>query len=211
MKKLNAPMGDHRNHPTDDVLEEYMFGRLAEAVLEPVETHVLTCDLCVRRLELLETDAAALKLALSGVSIRHSSDARAPVWNWISLPSLAWITAAALLALFVSVPKLAQHGTPKAQVTLHAYRGSEIAVLPMHQSALLTMDAFDLPTEAVSVQVVDSNGKELWTGRTSIRNDRADVVLPALTKRGTYFLRLYGPLPSATDTSLLREFVFQVH
>jgi hypothetical protein len=210
MKRLN-PSICHAHHPSDYALEEYLFGRHTEHDLENVETHVLACESCVSKLELLETDIAALKLALCDLS-NHSSNAQPyrSIGNWVSVPPLAWATLAVLLALCVSLPKIAQHGTPITEVTLHAYRGSEIAVVPVHHSALLRMDALDLPAETVSVQLVDIYGKELWAGHSSVKDDQAEVILPAQPNTGTYFLRFYGPLTSSTDTSLLREFVFEV-
>lgn len=203
----------HADHPTDDALEEYLFGRHAEQDLEAVETHVLACESCVARLERLETDLAVMKVALSNLPIHHSRNAQpfgASILDWLWVPPLAWAFTAALLALCVSFPKIRQQGTPTTDVTLHANRGSEFAVVPVHHSALLTMDAFDLPAETVSVQLVDIYGKELWAARTSVKDDRAKVILPALPNTGTCFLRLYGPPSSSTDASLLREFVFEV-
>ena len=211
MKRLN-PSIPHADHPGNDALEEYLLGRHTERDLEAVETHVLACESCVSKLELLTTEIAAMKLAFCDLPTHHSSNARpyGSMRNWLLVAPLAWTTTAALLVLCVSLPKIAQHGTQTTQVTLHAYRGSEIAVVPGHHSALLTMDAFDLPAETVSVQLVDTYGTELWVGHSSIKDDRAKVMLPPQPNTGTYFLRLYGSLSSSTDASLLREFAFEV-
>jgi hypothetical protein len=37
-------------HPTEDLLEEYSFGRVLEPALAPLEEHLLDCTLCQERL-----------------------------------------------------------------------------------------------------------------------------------------------------------------
>jgi hypothetical protein len=213
MQQLNPSMR-HADHSTDDLLEEFLFGRLPEHVLEIVETHVLACESCVARVEALEAHIATMKLALADARLHESANTRQlrrSVWHWLSLPTVAWATAAALLALCLSLPQLPPHRTPRPEVILHAYRGSETAVVPLHRSVVLRMDALDLPADDISVQIVDVYGTEAWTGRTSVKHERAEVILPPQPKTGTYFLRLYRPSSSSTDVSLLREFEFEVH
>ena len=103
MKRLIPPI-PHADHPSDDALEEYLFGRHTEHDLEAVETHILACESCVLRLELLETHVSAMKLALCNVSIHLSRNAQPhgiSIWNCLSLPPFAWAITAALLALCV--------------------------------------------------------------------------------------------------------------
>ena len=211
MRRLN-PSIPYADHPTNDVLEEYLLGSLPEHDLEALEAHVLACDACVVRLELLDTDVSAIKLALRDLSNQDSSKWRPyaiSVWNRLSPPPLAWATIAASLVLCASLPRIAQHRAARPEVALHAYRGSEVTVVPIHQSAILAADAIGLPSDKFSVQVVNPDGREIWTGWTSVRNNRANVALPALNA-GTYLLRFYGRVSSSTNAALLREFAFEV-
>jgi len=50
-------------HLSDEILEEYIFGRLSTSETNMLETHILACDRCLSRLEALETDIRILKAA----------------------------------------------------------------------------------------------------------------------------------------------------
>jgi anti-sigma factor ChrR (cupin superfamily) len=42
-----------KQHPTEEVLERYLFGLLANGESEPIEEHLLVCHACIDRAEQL--------------------------------------------------------------------------------------------------------------------------------------------------------------
>jgi hypothetical protein len=52
------------DHPAEEVLERFLLSHCSENELCEVETHILHCEGCVARLELLELQITAFKLCL---------------------------------------------------------------------------------------------------------------------------------------------------
>jgi hypothetical protein len=201
------------NHPTEDELERFVLNRNTEQELEVVETHILACESCVTRLEHLEFQISVTKLALLDIRREQLAKAALPQessWaTWLSVPKLSGAVAAVALALIV-VPAFLPPRAPVAQVTLSTFRGAETSIVPAGHSLDIHLNTTDLAGGSVVVTVVDIHGTEVWKGRTAIRNEQAEVVVPPITERGAHFLRLYAPTQANSDSDLLREFVFQV-
>lgn len=198
------------NHPTDDTLEEYFFQRLPEQHQEVLETHLLTCQWCLGKFDNVELDITTMKLALKTLQAENTNEIQAPHWSWLAFPGLRYVAAAGLVTICVSLPHITRRSVPISEVSLHAYRGSDVAVVPQQRITPLLIDATDLPEGVVSVQVVDLYGAQVWTGRSEIHKSQTQVVLPRLSKDGPFFLRLYGSHDSQDGPMLLREFVFNV-
>jgi hypothetical protein len=212
MTALNVEMNEC-DHPSQQDLDEYVFGRLPEFQIEAMEIHVLTCESCVDRLENLELHIATIKLALGSLHAEQTAEILEPQtgsWNWLPMPQVSWILIAALITMCVSPLHIAWRSRPASEVRLHAYRGSDVDFVPQGRSLLLHVNTVDLPEEVISVQVVDGDGDEVWTGRTVIRNDEGRILLPGFSKSGSYFLRLYASRAEDDSPSLLREFGFRV-
>ena len=96
-----------------------------------------------------------------------------------------------------------------ADADLATCRGAETATLPEGRPLNLRVDTTDIPQGAVDVQVVNGNGGEIWKGKTTVSNERAQVKLPEISQPGPYFLRFYAPSVGA-EHELLREFRFEV-
>jgi putative zinc finger protein len=56
-------------HPTDDILEQYLFGSLPEPEVEQLEEHLLVCHTCVD---------AAEQLLIFVESLRHTLETTTP-------------------------------------------------------------------------------------------------------------------------------------
>ena len=54
---------DH-DHPAEEALERFLLHHSRQEELELLEIHILGCEACVNRLEKLEPEIAATKLAL---------------------------------------------------------------------------------------------------------------------------------------------------
>ncbi len=202
------------NHPAEELLERFVLDQSAEAELNVVETHILACDSCVARLETLEIQIAATKLALQ--ELHKAKVARAVAKQqrtangWFGLPKLSLIGVAAALVLGISIiPRTTVVHAPAAQVSLMAYRGSDVPVAPKNHELQFHLNANDLNETKVEVTLVDEGGNELWKGTAPVQQNEVNVTVPKIAQTGTHFMRLYAPQADG-QSELLREFGFQV-
>ena len=204
--------GSYFEHPSEDELERFLMKQNQEEELERVETHILACDGCVARLEQLEVQMAAVKLALTELS-REAKQApvRRSAKDWFDIRTLSWAGAVAAVALAVSLtPHFWPKSIPAAEVSLSANRGSGVTSAPQGCPLHLHLSAQAIPNGPVRVVMVDGNGSELWKGTAQVRNDRVEVLTPKIANPGTDFVRLYA-LPSGDSPGdLLREYPLEV-
>jgi hypothetical protein len=201
-------------HPAEDVLERFLLHQSNEEETEVVETHFLACESCVTRLENLEMQIAAIKLALQEVHKEQVAKAvareRATWRNWFTVPRLSMVGAVAALALGVFLaPQFTGRSTPVAQISLVAYRGLETPTVPKDHQLHVHLNATDLNRTSVQVELVDDRGSQLWKATAPVHQDEIDVNVPQISETGTHFFRIYAP-GSGGDEELLREFAFQV-
>jgi anti-sigma factor RsiW len=192
-------------HPTEETLENFLLHRMQERELEETETHILGCDSCVARLEAMEIQLEATRMALAEFHQetveRNFAAAKTSRWAWLKLPTLSLAGAGAALAIALAVvPQF----TP-VERNVNAVMGSEVTTIPANRSLLLHLNAKDLPNEKVAVQVVSADGNEIWKGDSTVHNAVVDAKLPKFHEKGNYLVRL-----SSTQGSLLREFSFAV-
>src|ERR1700761_3111870 len=102
-------------HPAEEALERFLLHQSPEDELDVVETHILACDACVSRLEVLGNQISTMKNALlelqqqsavAAASQQHRS------WKaWFTVPHLAWASAAAVAvaAGLVVTPQFVRH------------------------------------------------------------------------------------------------------
>jgi anti-sigma factor RsiW len=204
-------MQPQTQHPTEETLEKFLLHRMQDEELETTETHILACDSCVARLETMEIQLEATKLALADLHNetveKNYAAAKSPRWAWLKLPTLSLAGAGAALAIALAV--IPQFTTVERSVS--AVMGSEVTAIPAGRPLLLHLNAKDLPEEKVSVQVVSADGNEVWKGNSTIHNSTVDAKLPKFQEKGNYLVRLYAAGEnSATDGNLLREFSFAV-
>lgn len=199
-------------HPAEDTLERYLLHRSDEQEIELVETHTLACDVCVQRLEALELNIAATKMALQeihseNVAKAHAAHTRPSSWrNWFTAPKLSLAGAALALALVVGVTIPALHQSPVEQVSLSDYRGQESPNVSRDHTLDMHLNGRGISEAEVNVQLVSDNGNQLWHGSAPVRDGQVEVKVPALHSTGAYFVRLYSP---GSDQAL-REFAFNV-
>jgi len=194
-------------HPSEDALERFLLHQSPETELETLEAHVLACPSCVARLEMLETQIAATKVALRELQAEapEKASGQKHAWkSWFRVPALSFAGAAAVVALCIAA-------FLPAQVNLSAQRGTEMAALaPEWRPLAMHLNANDLADGPVTVQVVNRQGTEIWNGTTLIRHEQAEVSIGRMTESGTYLLRLYEPARQGQTGDLLREYTFRV-
>ncbi len=203
--------GPYRHHPPEDALERFLLQQSEEDELEIVETHILACETCVTRLETLEFNIKATKLALSELQqAERLAETAQPVpkpgfnfFSWLTLPRLslagASLAACALALTFLSVPR---------EVTLTAYRGAETNYVSQWLPLELHLNARELPAGPVRVEVVNAQGGKVWQGNAAVQSDHIDLRIPRFTVAGQYFVRVYSNQDEPAAT-LLREFSIQ--
>lgn len=205
-------------HPTEDALERFAMRKSEDSELEEVEGHILGCPACLDRVLELESFVQAYRDAFP--EFQRGQDllpvkARSRSWIKRFIPAMPrWSWALAVVALLaVTVPNL-RLGQPKGasvDATLTASRGIEAgSPLPAHKVVRLHLDAIDLPAGVTEVELVDGDGRPLWSGSATAQVERISVETPPL-QPGVYFARLYPIEDGHPDKDhLLREFAFQV-
>lgn len=201
-------MNQYLEHPAEEALERFILHQSNEQELDLIETHILACDSCVARLENLEIEVAATKLALQNLRIEEAARSANPqpafFQKWLTLPRLSFVGACAALALGIAIVPQMYRSVPAQDVTLMAERGIAKNEIPAHQPLHVTLDAADLNQSTVSVEEVDADGSPVWQGNAPVRNDRVVVNVPGIAKTGEHYFRLY----SSNHHELLREFAF---
>ncbi len=205
-------------HPTEDALERFAMRKSEDSELDEVESHVIGCPVCLNRVLELESFVQACRDAFPKFQRGQAlMRVRARCWDWIrqfklTLPKWSWAPALAVLALLaVTVPHLRQPTGAIVDATLSASRGIEAgALLPAHTAVRLHLDAIDVPAGVTQVELVDGEGRPLWSGSATTQADRISFQTPLL-QPGIYFARLYPIEGGHPDKDhLLREFAFQV-
>jgi hypothetical protein len=194
-----------RDHPSEDALERYLLNMSPEEEIESIETHTLACEPCVEKMETLEAQIAATRLAFQNLEARQT--AKRPVgifkgWkSWITIPRMSFAATAAVAAagafFLLSIPR---------DVTIIAYRGTETAIVSEGRPLHVHLNAVDLIPGPVTVELADSKGSILWRGPSVIRHDTVAVTLPRITHSGAHLVRLYSTPQPGSASVLLREF-----
>jgi hypothetical protein len=142
-------------HPSEEILEEYAFGRLSEALSAQVEEHLLMCHACQDTVA--ETDRFVSELKAATRLPDPSAPAVVPVpsgWRNVldSLPrlgspsSLAPLLVLTILALLMIRPPFQQPPTP-VSVSLSSLRGIDpLSRAPAGKPLQPSIEATDLGT-----------------------------------------------------------------
>ncbi len=202
------------DHPAEESLERFVLEQSDDTELTVIETHVLACDSCVARLESLEIQVAAIKLAFEEIHKEKVAKAVAKQQTagrrWFGVPQLALMGVSAALLLGLSiVPRMIVDHQPAVQVSLMAYRGIETPVAPRNRALEIHLNANDLNEKLVEVSLVDAQGKEVWKTNAPVQQNEVSVQVPKISQAGTHFFRLYTP-QAGGQGELLREFGVQI-
>lgn len=186
------------DHPDESVLEEYVFGRLAEPKTSVLEEHILVCGRCQAALAEVDEYIRLMKAAASRpmVVLRHRSSKRAV------FAAGGILAATAILTWYQPQPS-------PASVTLASFRGG--AGVSANQVAAghpleLSISAADVPAAAhYRLEVVTSAGKSIWSGPASTGDGRLSAHFSRSLGAGMYWVRLY-----AQSSDLLAEYGLEV-
>jgi hypothetical protein len=205
-------------HPSVEILEEYCFKRLPPALLEPLEEHLLICEICQDALLEIDEYIQLMKFAIAeraaGPSPRipmarawqtlreaakKSSLGSATTWTAILVPSLM-----AVIWMFTSFRP--DPPGPAFPVRLVAMRGGENASFtpaPVGRALGLTIDTTELPVpDSYRIEIVSASGRPVWTSAAPLSGREIAASTPKVTKAGVYWVRLYA----SHGHELLREY-----
>ena len=177
-------------HIPEEMLEEYAFARLREPQAGRVEEHLLICEVCQEALADLDDYIRAMKAATAEPAI--------PLRRRGSLPYVAAAAIAAGIAIALLWPA---RPAPAESVELFSMRGAEMPRIHAHHPAELKIEVPDLPDAVYRVDLVDAEGRLIWSGQVAAAEKQLRVREPKALKAGLYWVRLYSP-----GGELLREF-----
>jgi hypothetical protein len=199
-------------HPSENIFEEYAFNRLSESDCAEFEEHLLVCARCQHNLA--ETDQYIQLMKRGTVEWRNLSSAtvtaaKAPRMSTVRAPIAAILTALALIAaLAIAIPHYSRRATGHASPTeLVAFRGGAGPAMAKARAGgpiTVMIDTADLDNPRhLRIQVVDANGKQIWTGAAAepVTGTRISARIDTRLRAGIYWIRLYSPAGG-----VLREF-----
>jgi anti-sigma factor RsiW len=198
----------NEEHPTEDHLEQYAMGRLAEGDEALFEEHMLVCENCRVKLERIDEFIRAFR-AVHAQKTMAAQTERNPWFSRLSLTHpmpLAAALGAACLALVLLVPR--RDGGEVQPVSLVATRtaGDRTAAIRPGK-AELKLDVTALPAGArFRVQIADARGTQLWSRVLSSTSNQLLVKPDLAFRSGNHWVRVY-----ALDSgSLVSEFGLRV-
>jgi len=204
-------------HATEEILEEYSFGRIYEPQLGLLEEHLLICPQCQSLLSDVDEYASLMKAGLASLQLERQASPVSTA-GAASLLRLALPQRSAANLLLVSAILLTMVGAtavfrrmqssedrlPAANVTLIALRGGEgdVARAPSSRPLNLVFDRTDLPPDlSYRAEVLSSAGRQVWSGNVQIADQSLSARVDAPLRAGVYWVRLYS-----SGGRLLREF-----
>jgi len=222
-------------HASEELLEEYTFGRIREPQLGWLEEHLLICPQCQSELDDIEEYKVFMKAGLAAFeserlaaasprglqvclrsSVRSRSSVRERLWlhfAWPRMPGAKILLAAAALLVLAGTAvawrmQLAETMAPIATVRLIALRGGEgdVSRAPSGRRLELVFGRTDLPADLFfRAEVVNSSGRQMWRGSVRIADQNLSIRVGGPLPAGTYWVRLYS-----SAGQLLREFGLSV-
>jgi hypothetical protein len=201
-------------HPTEDLLEEYSFGRIGEPALGPLEAHLLLCSVCQAQVAAIDEYRALMKSGITAFERdRVAALATAPRFAFPGFPSrLNMLLAAAALFMLVALPLAWRILRPPAEaggtsaVRLIALRGGDGATHVRSGGHLeLLVNRADLPPSLTyRLEMFSSSGGRIWSGITHEAGEDIAADVDSRFRAGIYWVRLYS------GDRMLREYALHI-
>ena len=211
-----------RGHLTEDVLEEYSFGRLSEAQTAAVEDHYLACEACQESFNEVESQIHLIRSAFAMEAAATARSEPVPLWSRVAAaialarratgaatPAIVWGGALAAASVAMLVTFQSEPPAAPVAVILSSFRGGQAVTMtrgPAGRPLSLSLDAAEVAsTVRCRVEVVSATGSAQWEGSAAPVEGRLVAQVPKRLKPGLYWVRLYAP-----ETGLVREFGLQL-
>ena len=197
------------SHPAEEILEEFVFGRLPEDLAVQIEEHLLICPRCQDSVAEIDRFVGSLKAYASRPDLANPEGSS---WRDAfrafgrSAINAGAVTALALaILIFVMIRPAPTNSGPSVAVSLSSMRGGAdlLSPAPAGKPLELNIGAPGVGSDngPFQVQVVDARGKQVWKGSAQKAGSRLTARPSKPLSRGTYWVRLYGK-----DSRLLEEF-----
>jgi hypothetical protein len=222
-----------KSHPSEDLLEEYAFHRLAEEQAAPLEEHLLACSSCQEALAEIDEYLLLMKRGVAQMAVSPVRERRRAWWSiWTPNPApafaakwahnWAWTAAGAMAclvaAIFLSHRPIAPVPVAPVPIALVSLRGSETITAPRGAPLDLQLDPGDSSSSAnYRIEIVTPAGKRVWNGEAKLKpptsggglvNGKLEV--PKLEAevtpglgKGLYWVRFYESEKLLSETGLL--------
>jgi len=198
------------SHLTEEKIESYSMGKLAESELAPVEEHLLLCGICQKQVQEMDEFVHSVRRAA-----KLAKDDPPGAWDrfrglFTLHPRAAWAGASAVAAAVVVFSFLPFSSSTPQHLALSTVRGSESTV--PHAKANtpidLELDVSDLPAPPLyTIELVDSRGGIVRNYTNEPKASKLNVAISEKLPPGQYWIRLYG---NSLRTDLLREYGLKV-
>ncbi len=199
------------SHLSEEKVESYPMGRLAEPETDRIEEHLLLCAECQAQVQQMDEFLKSMKAGAN--AMRNAPPSLLDrVRAFLSFhPGSVWagasvmVTAAALLFVFLPQGNI----TPQL-LSLSTVRGSEstVAHAKANTPINLQLDVTELAVSPVyTVELVNSAGEVLRNFTNEPNSTKLTVAVKDRLPSGQYWVRLYG---NSLKTELLREYSLKV-
>jgi hypothetical protein len=197
-------------HLSDESIERYTMGRMAEPEVESLEEHLLVCAHCRDQLQKTEAFVQTFRSAAPQMELIPSS-----AWERIRAlvaihPGPVWTGASALAAILVMFILIPAGSRSVQHVDLSTVRGTE-AIAPHAKAGSpieLQIDVSELPAASLyTIELVDANGTVIGNYTNEAKSSKLTIPVTERLAAGQYWVRIYG---NSLKTELLREYGMKV-
>jgi hypothetical protein len=196
-------------HPTEDILEEYIFNRLLDEAKAALEEHLLLCSKCREALQDSEEYIRLMKAATADDTAKASaiSQIRAVAMGPPLASSVVWAAGLVMLCAMALLSWRVEPPPPPAAVLLSSLRGGEgpssMIRGPAGRPLDLDMNTDDVPVAAnrYRLEMVNAAGRPVWDGMAPVSGGKLTAHVSERLKPGVYWVRL-----RSAEGELLREF-----
>lgn len=198
------------SHLSEEKIESYTMGKLAESELPSVEEHLLLCGGCQEQVEKMDQFVHAMREAAK-LAKDDRQTLRDRFGSFFTFhPNSAWAGISAVAAAVVLLAFL-PFGVSKPQhLALSTVRGSESTVPHARANTPidLQLDVTELPASPLyTIELVDSGGGVVRNYTNEPRSSKLNVDIEEKLPAGQYWIRLYA---DSLKTDLLREYGLRV-
>ena len=200
----------YSSHLTEERIESYSMGKLAEPEFALVEDHLLLCGICQEQVEKMDEFLHAVRGAA-----KLAKDNPPTAWDryrafFTFHPGSSWAGVSAVAAAVVIFSFLPFSSSTPQRLALSTIRGSESSV--PHAKANtpidLQLDVTELPASPLyTIELVDSGGGIIRNYTNEPKSSKLNVAIGEKLPSGQYWIRLYG---NSLKTDLLREYGLKV-
>ena len=199
-------------HATEEVLEEYTFGRICEPQLGWLEEHLLNCPQCQSELEDIEEYKVFMKAGLASFESERLA-AAGPVASPARSGSPVGLRSGVreALSLYFALPRIPGIEHLLAAGVLLVLAGAVVtwrmeSPVASGRPLELVFGRTDLAADlSYRAEVVDASGRQMWNGNVRIADRSLSIRVDRPLRAGAYWVRLY-----TSTGQLLREFGLSV-